>query len=477
MAATNLTIITRMNRTRNLVGLLSRLCYYTLALSVFLLWSSSLSAAESPVEKILPNGLKVILLENHKASLVTFQVWYRVGSRNEEWGKTGLSHMLEPMMFKGTEKIGPGQFSKIVEENGGDDNAFTSADYTAYFENIGADRIEVPIMLEADRMRGLLLKEEEFKMERSVVMEERRLRTEDEAKALLRESIEATAFQVQPYHWPVIGWMEDIEGFTVNDVRRHYDTFYGPSNAFIIVVGDFNGKTLLPLIEGTFGAIKGGPPPRQEGMREQPQKGERRIVVKKEAQLGAIAKEYHVPTVLEDDSYSLDLIQTLLSSGESSRLYRKLVQEQQLALSIDADNHSMSKDPNLFSISADIMPGKTAEEVEAALITEIVRLQKEPVEERELEKAKNQLEASLMFMRDSIFYQAMSLAEYEIVGSWKDLDNYIPKIRKVSSKDVMAAANKYLVPDNCTTGILVPLPAKEGKGIESGPSGGGHTVR
>jgi len=385
--------------------------------------------------------------------------------------------MLEHMMFQGTENIGPGQFSKIVEENGGDDNAFTSADYTAYFENIGADRIEVPIMLEADRMRGLLLKEDAFKMERSVVMEERRLRTEDEAKALLRESIEAAAFQVQPYHWPVIGWMEDIESFTVNDLRRHYDTFYRPSNAFIVVVGDFNGKTLLPLIEGAFGAIKGGPPPHQEGMREQPQKGERRIVVKKEAQLGAITKAYHVPTILDNDSYSLDLIQTLLSSGESSRLYRKLVQEKQLALSIDADNNSMSRDPNLFSISADIMPGKTAEEMEAALTAEIELLQKEPVGERELEKAKNQLEASLMFMRDSIFYQAMILAEYEIVGSWKDFDNYIPKIRKVSSQDVMAAANKYLVPDNCTTGILVPLPAKEGKGIEAGPSGGGHTIR
>ena len=444
---------------------------------MLLLWASSLSAAESPVEKTLSNGLKVILLENHKAPLITFQVWYRVGSRNEEWGKTGLSHMLEHMMFQGTENIGPGQFSKIVEENGGDDNAFTSADYTAYFENIGADRIEVPIMLEADRMRGLLLKEDEFKMERSVVMEERRLRTEDEAKALLRESIEAAAFQVQPYHWPVIGWMEDIESFTVNDLRRHYDTFYRPSNAFIVVVGDFNGKTLLPLIEGAFGAIKGGPPPHQEGMREQPQKGERRIVVKKEAQLGAITKAYHVPTILDNDSYSLDLIQTLLSSGESSRLYRKLVQEKQLALSIDADNNSMSRDPNLFSISADIMPGKTAEEMEAALTAEIELLQKEPVGERELEKAKNQLEASLMFMRDSIFYQAMILAEYEIVGSWKDFDNYIPKIRKVSSKDVMAAANKYLVPDNCTTGILVPLPAKEGKGIEAGPSGGGHTIR
>jgi len=466
-----------MNRTYNSVGLLSRLFFYMLVLSMLFVWAFSLSAAESPVEKTLSNGLKVILLENHKAPLITFQVWYRVGSRNEEWGKTGLSHMLEHMMFKGTEKIGPGQFSKIVEENGGDENAFTSTDYTAYFENIGTDRIEVPIRLEADRMQGLLLREDEFKVERSVVMEERRLRTEDEAKALLREGVEATAFQVQPYHWPVIGWMEDIEGFTLNDLRRHYDTFYRPSNAFIVVVGDFNKKTLFPLIEKAFGAIKGVPAPRQDRMREQLQKGERRIVVKKEAQLGAITKAYHVQTIMDDDSYSLDLIQTLLSSGESSRLYRKLVQEQQLALSVDTDNHSMSKDPNLFTISADIMPGKTAEEVETALTAEIERLQQEPVGERELEKAKNQIEASLMFMRDSLFNQAMILAEYEIVASWKDLDNYIPRIRKVSSQDVMAAARKYLVPDNCTTGVLVPLPVKEGKDIDSGSSGGEHTIR
>jgi zinc protease len=448
-----------------------------LVLSILLMQAFSLSAAELPMEKILPNGLKVILLENHKTPLVTFQVWYRVGSRNEQWGKTGLSHMLEHMMFKGTEKIGPGQFSRIVEENGGNENAFTSADYTAYFENIVADHIEVPIRLEADRMQSLLLREDEFKTERLVVMEERRLRTEDEAKALLSESVEATAFQVQPYHWPVIGWMEDIEGFTVKDLRKYYAAFYTPSNAFIVVIGDFNVKTLFPLIEKTFGTIKGEPAPSQASMREQPQKGERRIVVKKESQLGAIIKAYHVPTIMDNDSYSLDLIQSILSSGESSRLYRKLVREQQLALSVDADNHSMSKDPGLFTIFADFMPGKTADEVETALSAEIERLQKEPVGERELEKAKNQLEASLMFMRDSLFYQAMILAEYEIVTSWRDLDHYIPKIRKITNQDVMAAAKKYLIPDNCTTGILVPLPAREGKSIESGSAPQEHTIR
>ena len=176
------------------------------------------------VETTLANGLKVILLENHKAPLITFQVWYRVGSRNEEWGKTGLSHMLEHMMFKGTAKVGPEEFSRIIQENGGNDNAFTSDDFTAYFENLSADRVQVSIDLESDRMQNLVLREEDFRTERMVVMEERRLRTNDNPQAFLLEQVEAAAFQVSPYHWPTIGWMEDIVRFTLDDLKNYYRT-------------------------------------------------------------------------------------------------------------------------------------------------------------------------------------------------------------------------------------------------------------
>ena len=194
---------------------------------------------EHVYEKVLDNGMKVILLENHKAPVATFQVWYRVGSRNEQWGKTGLSHMLEHMMFKGTEKVGPEEFSRIIQENGGNDNAFTSTDYTAYFENISADRVQVPISLESDRMQNLVLREKDFDTERMVVMEERRMRTDDDPQAYLGEQLNATAFQISPYHWPIIGWMEDIKRFTLEDVKDYRHKYYNPSNSFIVVVGDF----------------------------------------------------------------------------------------------------------------------------------------------------------------------------------------------------------------------------------------------
>jgi zinc protease len=412
----------------------------------------------------------VILLENHKAPLVTFQVWYRVGSRNEEWGRTGLSHMLEHMMFKGTKKVGPEEFSRIIQENGGNDNAFTSRDNTAYFENLSADRVQVAIDLESDRMQNLMLREEDFRTERMVVMEERRLRTEDNPQAVLQEQVEATAFQAQPYHWPIIGWMEDIARFTLGDLKAYYKTYYNPINAFLVVVGDFKKEELLPRIEKAFGSYPKGIAPHQERDKDPPQIGERRIFVKKEAQLPFLVMGYHVPNLREQDSYVLEVIATILSGGKSSRFYQSLVREKRLVLSADADHSLLSRDPSLFYISADLLPGKEVAEVERAFDQEIDRLQRERVGEQELEKAKNQLEAFFLFGQDSIFYQAMLLAQHEIAISWKTIDHYIPSIRKVTPEDIQQVAQKYLVPDNRTVGILIPLPPKEGKPMPSGPT-------
>ena len=424
---------------------------------------ASAALSDRVSETTLSNGLKVILLENHKAPLVTFQVWYKVGSRNEAWGKTGLSHILEHMMFKGTKNVGPGEFSRTIEQNGGDDNAFTSTDFTAYFEDLSADRVTIPISLESDRMGGLLLKEEEFKPERNVVMEERRLRTDDNPRAVLMEQLNAAAFQVQPYHWPVIGWMQDITRFTIEDLREHYHSYYSPANAVVVVVGDFKKEMVLPLIEQAFGAIRGGQAPDQKRDMEEPQLGERRIVVKKEAQLASVVKAYHVPNVRQRDGYVLEVIEALLSAGESSRLNRLLVREKQLALAVGADNEFLSRDPSLFTISAEVMPGKTSDDVEKALVGEIERLQRELVGPRELEKAKNQLESAFVYGQDSLFYQGMILASYEVVSTWKDIDKYVPGIRSVSASDVRLAARKYLVPANCTTGVLVPIPSANPK--------------
>jgi zinc protease len=418
---------------------------------------------ENVFETVLPNGLKVILLENHKAPLVTFQVWYRVGSRNEAWGKTGLSHVLEHMMFKGTEKTGPEEFSRIIQENGGNLNAFTSYDYTAYFENLNADRVQVAIDLEADRMQNLVLREEDFRTERMVVMEERRLRTEDNPQAVLIEQMMATAFQIQPYRWPIIGWMEDIARFTLDDLKTYYKTYYNPVNTFLVVVGDFKKEELLARIEKAFGSYPKGVAPAQERDIDPPQIGERRIFVKKEAQLPFLVMGYHVPNLREPDSYVLEVIATLLSGGKSSRLYQNLVREKRLVLSVDADHSSTSRDPSLFTLSADLLPGKEAAEVEKALDQEVERLQKEPVGKQELDKTINQLEASFIYAQDSLFYQAMLLARHEITLSWKVIDDYLPSIRKVSPEDIQRVAKKYLTPDNRTVGILVPLPPKEGK--------------
>jgi len=432
---------------------------------------------EQVFETVLPNGLKVILLENHKAPLVTFQVWYRVGSRNEAWGKTGLSHMLEHMMFKGTEKVGPEEFSRIIQENGGNDNAFTSYDYTAYFENLSADRVQVAIDLEADRMQNLMLREEDFRTERMVVMEERRLRTEDNPQSVLVEQVMSTAFQTQPYHWPIIGWMEDIARFTLEDLKAYYKTYYNPINAFLVVVGDFKKDELLPKIVEAFGSQAKGVAPDQEKDKDPPQIGERRIFVKKEAQLPFLLTGYHTPNLRDKDSYVLEVIATILSGGKSSRLYQRLVREKRLVLSADADQSLVSRDPSLFTLSAELLPGKEVAEVEKAFDQEIEQLQREPVGEKELEKTKNQLEASFIFGQDSIFNQAMLLARHEIALSWKTIDDYLPSIRKVTPEDIQRVARKYLIPDNRTVGILIPLPPKEGKAPPLEPPVKEHIVR
>ena len=433
--------------------------------------------AEKVQEAVFSNGLKVILLENHKAPEVSFQVWYRVGSRNETWGKTGLSHMLEHMMFKGTKIVKGEEFTRAVEEIGGNDNAFTSNDFTAYYENVTADRVQVPMELEADRMQNLLLREEDFRTERMVVLEERRMRTEDSPQSYLAEQVEAMAFQTSPYHWPTIGWYEDIERFTLEDLKMYYRFHYNPANALLVIVGDFKKEDLLHRLEKAFGStIKKEVSEEKKGI-DPPQTGERRITVTREAELPYIIMGYHVPNLHHQDSYALEVIAAILSGGRSSRFYQNLVREKELALSADAENALLSKDPNLFTLSAQPFPGKEVGELEKALDLEIEHLQKEVVGLTELEKAKNQLEASFIYGQDSLLSQAMILAQYEIVGGWKMVEDYIPSIRKVTPEDIQRVTKKYLLPGNRTVGILIPLPSKEGGSVKDIPSGPGHIIR
>lgn len=405
----------------------------------------------------LDNGLKVLIAEDHKAPTATFQVWYRVGSRDEPVGKTGLSHLLEHMMFKGTSTHGPKTFSRGIQRAGGWDNAFTTREYTAYFEMISSDRIGLPIALEADRMRNLVLTPSAVLSERNVVMEERRLRYEDDPQNLLYMEVLAAAFKNHPYRWPVIGWKSDLKALDPADLVAYYRTYYAPNNAVIIVAGDVNPEEVLSKIRESFGKIPRGSLPTDDCSGEDGQYGEKRIYIKKEAELPAILSVYKVPSMSDKDSYALDVLSTILSEGKSSRIYHSLVYEKQLALSAWASYEGMYRDPFLFMTGATAARGKAIGDVEKALLDEIERIKKEPPAGPEVQKAKNQIEAYFIMGQDSLYMQARLIGSFEMIGGWRLLDTYLEGIRKVSAEDVSRVARKYLVSGRKTTGILMPL--------------------
>lgn len=430
--------------------------FQSLVTAFFILFAFHAHALQAE-EHTLDNGLKILLVEDHKSPTATFQIWYRVGSRNENIGKTGLSHLLEHMMFKGTRKFGPKTFSQTIKRAGGTDNAFTSHDYTGYFELISSDRIELALELEADRMRNLVLTNDAVLSERDVVMEERRLRMEDDPQNSVFEEVMAAAFNNHPYRWPVIGWMSDLKNLNPDDLINHYNTFYTPNNAVILVVGDINPAEILSKIKINFGAIPRGPEIRDLTITEESQKGEKRIYVKKEAELPYILSAYKVPNFFNEDGPALEVLDYILSQGKSSRLYNNLVYKNQLALSAWASYEGLHKDPFLFFTGATAAHGKTIDELERALLQEIVRIQKKAPSEEEVRKAKNQIMASFIMGQDSFYMQAKTIGTFEMLGSWRLMDTYLEGITTVSPEDISRVAEKYLVPDNRTTGILIPL--------------------
>src|SRR5271170_192514 len=336
----------------------------------------------------LGNGLQVIILENHKSPVATFNVFYRVGSRNEQFGKTGISHLCEHLMFRGTKKLAPEEFSNIIQENGGDDNAFTSNDFTDYFEIINRDHLDVPIALEADRMANFEPKG--FDSEKAVVMEERRLRTEDSPEDALQEMTEAAAFVAHPYHWPVIGWMHEIEGLTLQDAMAYHAIYYSPQNAIIVAVGDFKADEVLKLITASFGNIKNNakPPPVTEV--EPPQEGERSVTLRHAANLPAFNEAYHAANYKDlSDAFALEIASEVLSDGKSSRLYKDLVVDKQAVVDISAEYDMTSFDPDLFWISAQMRPGIKTADVVAEIDKQIAALRDTPVTPEELQRAKN----------------------------------------------------------------------------------------
>ena len=412
-------------------------------------------------EFMLENGLKVIFIEDHKIPIANFQIWYKVGGIDEPAGKSGISHFLEHMMFKGTPKYGSKVFSNLVQKKGGMDNAFTTIDYTMFFQKLPSSEILLSIDLESDRMKNLLLNQADLDAERSVVMEERRMRYEDDPKNILREEVAATAIKVQAYRKPVIGWMEEIAAITRADMVEHYGIYYSPDNAFIIISGDVNPAELMPLIRKKFGVI---PPAGAKIKRvttvEPPQRGEKIVYRESEtAEVPGIVIAYHVPRFPDKDSNALDILSSILSGGKSSRLYKRLVYEKRIALSTNADYEGINRDPYLFSVEATAAPGKDIKDVEKALLDEIAAISAQPPTKEEVQKAKNQVESAFVFARDSSFAEALYTGMFEIIGGWRLRDLYLEGIRKVTPEEVSDVARRYLTRENRTTGYLVPKKA------------------
>ncbi|ACT48655.1 M16 family metallopeptidase [Methylotenera mobilis] len=412
----------------------------------------------------LDNGLKLVVQEDHRAPVVVSQVWYRAGSLDEVNGKTGVAHVLEHMMFKGTKSVPAGQFSRLVAAAGGKENAFTSTDYTCYFQQLEKSHLPLSFKLEADRMENLQLTEEEFAKEIKVVMEERRWRTDDKPQSQVNEAFQGVAYRAHPYSRPVIGFMNDLENMTVADAREWYHNWYAPNNATLVVVGDVKADEVYQLAKQYFGKIKPKALPERKPQVEPAQIGERRVVVKAPAKLPYLLMGYHVPPVINPEAdwepYALEVLAGVLSGNPAARLNQSLVRDTQLAIDVDAGYDLLARGrQSLFSLDGTPSEGKTVRDLEQALIQQVEKIKQTGVSQQELDRVKAGVIAADVYQRDSMFYQAMQLGTIETIGfSWKILEDYPNKLRAVTAEQVQAVAKKYLLQDNLTIATLDPQP-------------------
>lgn len=403
------------------------------------------------------NGLDVLLMEDHSAPVLTFMVTFRVGSRNEVTGTTGATHLLEHLMFKGSTHFNAGNgrsFDTMMDRVGGINNASTWLDRTNYYENLPSDHLELAVQLEADRMRGLLLREEDRRPEMTVVRNEFERGENDPAEALDKE-VTATAIIAHPYHHPTIGWRSDIEKVSIERLRNFYDTFYWPDNATVTIIGDFQPAKALGLLTKYFGAIPHSPHPIPQVYTEEPaQTGPRRVIVKRPGEVGAVEIAYKVPPALHPDEAPLEVLAAILSTGKTSRLYRALI-DPNLAINADASK-GFFHDNTLFTLTALLAPGVTHEKVEQTLLTEVEKLKKTGVTDEEVSRAVNKLLASTEYQRDGSFAIAGQINECIAVGDWAYYITGLDKIRAVTTADVNRVAKAYLQPDQSTTGWFIP---------------------
>lgn len=424
---------------------------------------SAATALANPHEKTLANGLRVIVQEDRRAPTVVHMVWYRAGSMDEVDGTSGVAHVLEHMMFKGTKTLKQGEFNKRVAAAGGRDNAFTSLDYTAYFQQVPSARLGEMMSLEADRMANLVLDAKEFEQEIRVVMEERRLRTEDNPQAQVHEKQMAAAFQAHPYRRPIIGWMNDLENMTAADARDWYRRWYAPNNAYVIVIGDVDKDAVFRLAERHYGRIPSRALPGRKPQLEPAQVGIKRLVVKAPAKLPYLSMVWKVPALRdlnkEREPYALEVLAAVLDGHEGARFARNLVRGTRVAVSAGAGYDATVRGEALFSVAGTPAEGRTVNDLEAALRAEIARVADEGVSAGELERVKTQTIAAQVYKRDSMMAQALEIGRLEAAGiRWRDIDTLLDRIRSVTAEEVQAVARKYFGDATLTVAVLDPQP-------------------
>ena len=425
---------------------------------------AAFSANRFPVTRVvLDNGLTVLLHEDHSVPAISFWQWYRVGSRNERPGITGISHLFEHMMFNGSKNVAPKEFDRILESNGGYSNAFTDHDMTAYYEEIASDRLGVPLGLDSDRMASLSLLPEQLKSEIEVVKEERRLRTDNDIEGMLNEQLYATAFDASPYHAPVVGWMGDLNRITREEMQEYFRIHYAPDNCILVLTGDFHTAAALDSIRRYFGGIARQSPPPEPVDSEPEQRGERRVEVRYPAETVSFQIGYKAPGVRDSALDASTVLADILGDGESSRLHQALVYQRQIALSATAEFQT-HLNPALFEISVEMKPGHSAAEGIAAVDSVLGVLRARGPDDRELTKARNQLEASFIRSLETNNGAAEKLGFYEhLYGDWRAMFGVQARYRALSLADCRRAAARLFDPARRTIAILVPLPEAGGE--------------
>lgn len=418
----------------------------------------------------LKNGLKVLMLKERMVPSVSFQVHFAAGSRNEVPGSTGIAHLFEHMMFKGTAHLKPEEFSKIIQANGGELNAFTTKDNTTYYENLPSDRLELAARLEAERIANLIIDQENLDTEREVVRSERRMRIVNSPDGMAVEQLYATAFDQHPYQWPVIGWDSDLRSISVKECGEFYRTYYAPNNAVVVMVGDLDAESALQAVEKYFGCMEPQKSPPPVRSRERPQRGEKRAVVRKVARLPSFHAGYHVPEISHPDIYTLMVISTILSHGRSSRLYQKFLKKG-IAVDLGAEVGQppfLSMNPGLMVINATAAPGVDISRLEQQILEEVELLAQNPIALEELEKAKKQLLSTYLLSLQTNFFKGLVLGLYQIkAGDWRVVEHIISRYQSVSAEDILRAAREHLRPSNRTVVTLIPV--SEAESAQLGP--------